>query len=339
MFSHDLINNGVFVSVIVPCFNAADTIEHCLSSLLRQDYHNFEIIVVDDCSADNTLEIVKSFSSVKIVNSTQNMGASLARNAGVEVAKGDVLVFVDSDVVVADDSLRLLCEALRTHTKALVVQGDYSRRSSGLGFVSDYKNLDLVYRSSLNPAWSASFAAFFFAIRKKTYWSVGGFLPGINGAVAEDVDMGYRLGKGEKVCFMDRQIVVDHLKEYSLRGMIKGNYYKLAGLVNINVSSRGKYKAGENATLPYYLNIFLPMLIVLAAFSALLTPLGPSVVVLLLVGFLFNNRGFLLFLCGERSGLFAARCTAMLFVEYLFVFLSLASLMIGHLLRWKKSSR
>ncbi|HEA3090949.1 TPA: glycosyltransferase family 2 protein [Aeromonas salmonicida] len=89
----------MFFSVIIPCYNSSRYIERCLDSILRQDNGDIEIIIINDGSTDDTLEKIKKFNgiqSIKIINK-DNQGVSIARNVGLSVARGDYVVFIDSD--------------------------------------------------------------------------------------------------------------------------------------------------------------------------------------------------------------------------------------------------
>ena len=86
------------VSVIVPVYNAEKTIEKCLDSLINQTLPNIEIIVINDCSKDNTLKILKKFvKKIKLINNEKNLGPAGARNKGLDIATGDYIGFVDAD--------------------------------------------------------------------------------------------------------------------------------------------------------------------------------------------------------------------------------------------------
>lgn len=90
-----------FFSVIVPLYNKADYIEKALQSVLAQTYTDFELIVVDDGSTDNSLQVVQSIQQLSTFNfqllTETNAGVSTARNNGAKVAKGDYLAFLDAD--------------------------------------------------------------------------------------------------------------------------------------------------------------------------------------------------------------------------------------------------
>lgn len=87
------------VSVLVPTYNRAHLLDRCLNSILFQTYQNFEIIVVDDGSTDNTKEIINRFKdqSIRYFRHKQNRGEGAARNTGLKEARGDYIAFLDSD--------------------------------------------------------------------------------------------------------------------------------------------------------------------------------------------------------------------------------------------------
>lgn len=87
------------VSVILPTYNRAHTLLRAANSVLNQTYKNFELIIIDDCSTDNTEEVVKNIHDERIVYIRQfsNKGAAAARNTGIKIAKGDYVAFQDSD--------------------------------------------------------------------------------------------------------------------------------------------------------------------------------------------------------------------------------------------------
>src|ERR1700747_52058 len=97
------------LSAIVPVRNGSMHLSRCLEALNRSDYPGFEVIVVDDCSTDDTPQIAERY-GVRYLRTARPMGPSGARNYGVEHASGEIVVFVDADVVVPADALRLIAE-------------------------------------------------------------------------------------------------------------------------------------------------------------------------------------------------------------------------------------
>jgi len=92
------------VSVVVCAFNAQRTLEDCLDSLKDLNYPNYEVIVIDDGSTDSTPEIAQRYEYVRYIRQ-ENMGLSIARNAGIEAATGEIVAFTDSDCVADADWL------------------------------------------------------------------------------------------------------------------------------------------------------------------------------------------------------------------------------------------
>ena len=87
------------VSVIIPVFNAEKTIERAVRSVENQTYKNWELILVDDCSSDESLKILKSLENkmIRAIHLRKNSGPAITRNAGIKAAKGDFIAFLDAD--------------------------------------------------------------------------------------------------------------------------------------------------------------------------------------------------------------------------------------------------
>ncbi|MGB9694174.1 MAG: glycosyltransferase family 2 protein [Fervidobacterium sp.] len=87
------------MSVVLPTYNRAHLLRRAVQSILNQTYQNFEVIVVDDCSSDNTENVVKGFCDERIryVRHEKNKGAAAARNTGIKAARGEYIAFQDSD--------------------------------------------------------------------------------------------------------------------------------------------------------------------------------------------------------------------------------------------------
>lgn len=116
---------NIKISIIIPMYNVEKYIAKCVQSILAQKYSNYEIIVVDDGSKDNSNTIVKSFNSplIKIIEK-ENGGLSSARNEGVKYATGDYIWFVDGDDYIEDNALDRIYEVLKKE-KLNVVSCNY----------------------------------------------------------------------------------------------------------------------------------------------------------------------------------------------------------------------
>src|SRR5262245_22494818 len=91
---------SVLVSIVIPMYNRRRWVGDCLDAILKQTYRNFEVILVDDCSSDGAVEWLRSnprYSFVRIHVQEKNVGASASRNAGIQLSKGELITFIDSD--------------------------------------------------------------------------------------------------------------------------------------------------------------------------------------------------------------------------------------------------
>ncbi|WP_165312513.1 glycosyltransferase family 2 protein [Vibrio ziniensis] len=95
------------VSIITPTYNCKNVIRETYNSILLQEYINYEWIVTDDCSSDDTISFLKSISDrrVKILNNEKNSGAAVSRNKSLEASSGDFIAFIDSDDIWFPDKL------------------------------------------------------------------------------------------------------------------------------------------------------------------------------------------------------------------------------------------
>ena len=113
--------NGL-VSVVTPTFNCGKYIGKTLESIINQTYNNLEVIVVDDCSMDNTCEVVnyylKKDNRIKYFRLGENSGAAVARSIAIEKARGEFIAFLDSDDIWYRDKLEKQLEFMRTNNVA-----------------------------------------------------------------------------------------------------------------------------------------------------------------------------------------------------------------------------
>ena len=89
-----------FVTVVIPCFNQADFIDECINSVLNQSYKSIEIICVDDCSTDNSVEQIKKYTDLKnfrLIKNSQNLGVCASRNIAINEANGLYILPLDGD--------------------------------------------------------------------------------------------------------------------------------------------------------------------------------------------------------------------------------------------------
>ncbi len=163
------------VSVVIPAYNEKSSIGDCLGSILKQSHKDLEIIIVDDGSSDKTKEIVKNF-PVKLLEQ-KHLGPGLARNLGAKEAKGDILVFVDADMVFDEKFIERLVapilkgEAIGTFSKQELVLNKDNIWSKCWNINKDLP-VDRMHPKNYPDSQNV-----FRAILKNKFLEMGGFTP------------------------------------------------------------------------------------------------------------------------------------------------------------------
>jgi glycosyltransferase EpsH len=140
------------ISIVIPAYNCERYIRQCLDSILEQSYTDLEIICVEDCSTDGTLEIIERYvardARVKLIRHTHNQGISASRNDGMAIAKGEWLMFVDSDDWIDSDTCRQTLEvALRQ--QADTVAWCYTREFENISIPKLFINGEQVWEEDV----------------------------------------------------------------------------------------------------------------------------------------------------------------------------------------------
>ena len=147
----DNINSSPEVSVIIPVYNVEQYLRQCLDSVCNQTFKDIEIIVVNDCSPDNSLQIIKEYQQkdkrIVLVDLKQNGGLGNARNQGMKIAKGKYLTFVDSDDFISNNCIEVLynnIEKLNTNfigSEFLHYNANTHKISDGIIFFNKYNTV------------------------------------------------------------------------------------------------------------------------------------------------------------------------------------------------------
>ncbi len=181
-----------FFSVIIPVYNREKTIAETLESVASQEFRDYEVIVVDDGSDDNTLQIVKQFAWVKLIEQP-NSGPGAARNRGVAEARGKYVAFLDSDDLWFPWTLRNYHRAIKSFNAAFVSGEWIEFRDNGGFSVSDSKMKMTSYSDFIDASSDGLLVGMCgVAIDRMAFNKSGGFVSmKING---EDSDLWLRLG-------------------------------------------------------------------------------------------------------------------------------------------------
>lgn len=158
------------VSIIIPIYNVAEFVERCLESVYNQTYDNIEVILVNDCTPDNTMEIAQPLINklgqryaIQIICHEQNRGLSAARNTAIKAMHGDWIYLLDSDDEILSDCIELLVEKTNQYIGVnfviggvTVVGGNYQYQVQSLEYISNNRDIviDYIYKKWYVMAWN-----------------------------------------------------------------------------------------------------------------------------------------------------------------------------------------
>ncbi len=212
------------LSVIVPAYQGATVLPKSLGGLAASDLPKefWELIVVDDASTDATAEVAARFADTVVRLTGKPHGPSYARNRGFEVARGEILVFIDADVCVHPDTLRRFAWKLAASEDVAAVFGSYDNAPPAQGVVSQYRNLLHHFMHQQNPGEAETFWAGCGALRRAIFAEAGMydewqfFRPQI-----EDIELGHRIRDRGYRILLCPEIQGTHLKRWTLRNVVQ----------------------------------------------------------------------------------------------------------------------
>jgi GT2 family glycosyltransferase len=289
---------GVFIeaksaSIIIPTFNGASRIGNCLNSLVKQTTgRDVEILVVDDGSTDNTANVVRSYSSVRLI-AQANAGPASARNRGALEAKGKILLFTDDDCVPMPDWLAAMLapfKALevvgakgvyRTHQKSLAARFVQIEYEDKYRIMAGLTSIDFI------DTYSAGF-------RRDRFLEMAGYDTSFPVACAEDIELSYRMSaRGWKMKFVPSAIVYHTHPDTFLRYLKKKYKFAFWRVLAVRKNPSKGVKDSHTPQVMKLQLLFAPALLLAVVFDVAVRPRVP-VSALVVVGFLSSTLPFAL---------------------------------------------
>jgi glycosyltransferase involved in cell wall biosynthesis len=218
----------VEISVVIPVRDGNHTLGRCLAALKRSSFRNFEVIVVDDCSKEDCSAIVRSF-GFKSIRLNQPREAEYARNRGVELARGDIIVFTDCDMLLQPDALQKIHDHFAENQYA-AVSGVCTPETDDKNLAARYKNLWLYYSYTNSPEDFDWFILSIGAIKRDVFLALKGFQTTYSTlAGGGDLEFGRRLKEKGYRILLDTTIQGKHLKTYTLWSLLRNDYTRGKG--------------------------------------------------------------------------------------------------------------
>ena len=267
------------VSIIIPAYNSEKTIRSCLEKITKETaLLKSEVIVVDDCSTDQTIEIIKTFQNIKLIKLESNLGAGNARNKGAESAIYKNLCFVDSDINISERSIFNLVKRLQkdNNTGSVAAIPDVTNlnenswTSNFVGLKSCYGFDDVKDEKDFSVCTSE-----FCVISKELFFKIGKW-KAFYAAGGEEFDMGYKILK------INKKNIKTNSATYSgywcsLDVRFKRIIERTTKYIPLFLEKRKFDTKGSFATLGQFFSTFMTLLIV----------------VYTLISLIFNNTFFI----------------------------------------------
>jgi glycosyltransferase involved in cell wall biosynthesis len=330
------------VSIIVPARNAAGYLTRSLPAIRAGSFTDFELILVDDHSTDETAAIARRFCDAVLANNS-TPGQGTARNLGAEHATGTLLLFLDSDVCVHPDTCALLAEAFAKDAEIAAVFGSYDDEPAEPSIISSFKNLFHHYVHQTAAADATTFWTGCGALRSEVFRRLGGFRdPAFT--MLEDVDYGHRLRDAGYRILLRPDVQVTHLKRWTLKSLLYTDIMRRGIPWTLMMLRRGKAERDLNFTLLQKWATVAACLLWPLLIAAMLLNDTPRFAILgaaggLLVFLIVANAGLFRLFLAKRGWLFSAACVPLLLLYYWYSALSFVAGVILHLCGLNRAGR
>lgn len=324
----------IFLSIIIPAYNAQKTIVPLLDSIRNSnkiDLQELEVVIVDDKSTDDTVGEISNFQfpisnkffNFQIIKLRKNQGPAAARNIGVKYAKGKVVLFLDSDVILYKNTLFEILRSFRDDPDLYALTGVWDKKQKSKKFFPKFKALrDWSYwineRDPKNYYYL--FSTRVAAIKRDLFLRLKGFDTTYKHALVEDIELTYRIAKRYAVVFNPKAIVAHEfedfwpiLKKYFWRSFYWSKIYRERKKFD-PVATTGKEAVTTMSAgglvfmgLLYLLLGSMQYVVSSKEIIWMIKYLLPATFYLLLVIHLFGVRKFLWFVVREEGIVFALK--------------------------------
>jgi glycosyltransferase involved in cell wall biosynthesis len=286
-----------------------------LNAVFNSTYPQCQVIVVDDCSTDNSAEIAATF-PCQVVRLEKNGGPAFARNRGAEFAHGDILFFLDADVIPPINAVEHLVHTFETHPEISAVFGSYQKNPVPSNFVSVYKNLLHHYTHQTSSEHAVTFCAGFGAIRRQVFNELGGFDK--DQYAMEDIELGYRLHRANHKILLDKTWQFTHCKSYSLSSLIASDFWNRAVPWTQLMLRQHIFRNDLNTRSNNIASVALAFFILGTPLWMWLLPFATILFLVSIAYFVWLNQGFYTFVFHERGATFLLKAILLNWLGYIY---------------------
>ena len=217
------------LSVILSISDCAATLRQVLAAIRASDLptSSYELIVVDDASADGSVAIAARYADTVVRLSGRAAGPAYARNRGVEVARGEIVAFVNGDVLVRPDTLSQMLNTLDTRPEIDAVSASNDDSAGATNFISEYWNLLFLFGQQRHSGRCAQFAPGCGAVRREAFIAAGMYDEWrYETECLESVELGERLLATGRAAVLSAELKVTHLKRWDFRSVCREVWHR-----------------------------------------------------------------------------------------------------------------
>jgi GT2 family glycosyltransferase len=310
-------------SFIVPFHRGLATLEQCLAALDPVPPHS-ELIIVADGAVEDCQQLAL-LHRARVIAIDGPSGPAVARNVAAAAAVGEVLVFIDADVVVSRMGLTRMMWMFGEHPETAAAFGSYDGRPAEPGFMSQYRNLSHSFIHHSSAIEARTFWAGFGAVRRDAFHAIGGFDERFGRPSVEDIDFGYRLAEAGYRVVLDPTLSACHLKRWTLRSAIVSDVRDRGIPWTQLILRYGALRDDLNLRAEYRWSIVLVYLAVISLVYAAYDPRVLAGLPFLTAALIALNRRSLEFFYRKRGAWFAVRVGCLQVLHHLCNGLSFAT--------------
>jgi glycosyltransferase involved in cell wall biosynthesis len=292
----------LLISVIIPVYNGGAGFERCLEALAATTGAQWECIVVDDGSTDGSAALAGRFGAEVLHSPRPRMGPAAARNLGAQAARGDVLFFIDADVLVQPHTVAQVAQVMNEQPEIAACFGSYDATPAAPNFLSQYRNLLHHYVHQTGSEEATTFWSGCGAIRRSVFLEMGGFnVKAYPRPSIEDIELGYRLVAAGQRIQLVKSLQVTHLKRWTVKNILTTDIRDRALPWTRLLLRQGALVNDLNLQTGQRVSVALAMLSAFFVFAAVITPLALLPWLFVSLALCWLNRRFYLFLMQQRG--------------------------------------
>ena len=324
---------AVSISAIVPAHHAGETFARTLRSLLQTAPSPDELIVVADGSAEAAGQARQL--GARVLHVVERRGPAFARNLGAAHARGDLIVFIDADVLVPPDFFGRIAAFFENEPDVGAVIGSYDDDPEARNFLSQYKNLLHHFIHQEGRVEASTFWGACGAIRRSVFLSLGGFDERIPRPAMEDVEFGSRLRRAGHGIRLAKALQVKHLKSWGAWSLLTTDVFARAVPWTELVLRDRRMINDLNLRVPYRISVALVFVLLAALIAALMRPEWLAIGGGAAVALVALNLPLYRFFSRKRGRWFALRAVAWHWFSYAYSGAGFALGVLRYVLGWR----